>query len=302
MVRSLIVAGPTASGKSALAMACAQAAGGEIISCDSVQLYRGFDIGSAKPTPHEQAEIPHHMIDIADWGENYDAARYAREARAKIQDIKARGKLPVIAGGTGLYLRALLQQDFHENLPSDETLRAELRRKPAKVLYARLEALDPRRASELHVNDTFRVIRALELNILTGAPVPPAGGGSAPLLQASEFFTVVLEPERKQLHARIAARTSQMLENGLLNEVRALIASGVDPNCKPMQSIGYKQCVDLITEKISAEVLSEKIIAATRQYAKRQCTWFRKVHCDLRLTDLAKDSTLVSSLLRELGA
>jgi tRNA dimethylallyltransferase len=295
MVRSLIVAGPTASGKSALAMAAARAVGGEIISCDSVQLYRGFDIGSAKPTAAEQAEIPHHLLDVADWHDNYDAARFAREARQKITEVASRGRMPVIAGGTGLYLRAMLQQDFHDDLPSDETLRTELRSQPPEALYQRLEKLDPRRAAEIHPHDQFRVIRALEINLLTGAPVPEKTGAVGQ--RATDYYFVVLDPDRKILHARIAARARLMLEQGLLSEVRQLIRAGVDPDCKPMQSIGYKQCVDVIAGRSSEDDLYEKIVAATRQYAKRQCTWFRKTDCDLRIDGSTADSGLVSQIL-----
>lgn len=278
-------------------MACARQTSAEIVSCDSVQIYRGFDIGSAKPSRAEQLEIPHHMIDCADWNEGYDAARYAREARAKIEAIRARGRLPVVVGGTGLYLRALLQQEFHEDLPSDESLREELRREDSAKLYERLKSLDPRRASELHPNDVFRVVRALEINILTGKPVEAL----EPVPEVSpDFCIVVLDPDRRMLHEQIARRTGEMLAAGLEDEVRGLIDQGVDPDCKPMQSIGYHECVEMFMGRLERVQLEEKIIAATRQYAKRQCTWFRKVKADYVLS--APHLELVSDILRATNA
>jgi tRNA dimethylallyltransferase len=275
----IVVAGPTASGKSALALALAEQIGGEIIGCDSVQLYRQFNIGSAKPSAEELRRVPHHLIDVVDWHEDYDAAKYAREARLVVAQIKSRKKVPIVVGGTGLYLRALLQEAFHQDLPSDDQLRAELQTYDSAALYQRLHACDPERAGQIHPNDRFRVIRALELNTLLGGPVhlktKQAANEPGP---ASSALVFILNPERAALHARIALRTKQMLADGLLEEVSNLIHAGVSLKCKPMESIGYKQAGAYLSGQLAKEDLFDHIAAATRQYAKRQCTWFRKVN------------------------
>jgi tRNA dimethylallyltransferase len=284
--RWLAIAGPTGSGKSALALAAAAALDGEIIGCDSVQLYRGFDIGAAKPTAEERESVPHHLVDCLDWHEDCDAARYALLARQALAAVQARGRLPIVVGGTGLYLRALVADAFHDDLPKDEALRAELRAEAPERSYARLVSLDPARATQLHPNDRFRVIRALELCLLLGRPVSEllAAAGRERRTELGEAcHLVVLEPPRRALHAAIAARTRQMLEQGLLDEVRGLLAAGVVADCKPMQSIGYKQSVAHLSGALPAADLAAAIDAATRQYAKRQCTWFGKVAADVRL-------------------
>lgn len=280
----LVVAGPTASGKSALAMDLAKKLNGEIVSCDSVQVYRGFDIGSAKPSLSERADIPHHLIDVCDWQDDFDAARFALAAREAIADIQSRGRLAIVAGGTGLYLRALLQQGFHADLPSDEKLRSELKQREPSVLYAELVVKDPKRAAELHPNDSYRVVRALELNILLGGPLAE----KLPAVEAEadeQAVVVVLDPVRSVLHDRIADRTTKMLGSGLEHEVKDLLETGVAAQCKPMQSIGYKEVAAHLAGLVSGGSLAEKINAATRQYAKRQCTWFRKTKAHFRFSD-----------------
>lgn len=279
--RWLALVGPTGSGKSALAMLVAQALDGEIINCDSVQVYRGFDLGSAKPSAAEQARIPHHLLDVVDWNVGFDAAVFAASARRAVAEVQSRGRLPVVVGGTGLYLRALLGQGFHADLPSDAALRADLGRESTPALYARLEQLDPTRASELHPNDRFRIVRSLELVILLGKPLRAAGLTAGRERDATAYL-VVLNPERAALHQRIATRAEAMLAAGLVAEVRALLESGVDPGCKPMQSIGYAQVVAALQGRLPWAELPAAIAAATRQYAKRQDTWFRKLDADLR--------------------
>jgi tRNA dimethylallyltransferase len=271
----IVIAGPTASGKSALALALAQQMGGEIVGCDSVQLYRGFNIGSAKPNSDEMSRVPHHLINVVDWHEDYDAARYGKNARDAIDQIITRKKIPIVVGGTGLYLRALLQEAFHDDLPSDDSLRADLKLETSEELYKRLKSCDPKRAAEIHANDRFRVIRALELNVLLGGPVheklPKHDEATS-----SDAVIFIIDPERRVLHERIAARTKQMLREGLLEEVSSLLKSGVSAVCKPMESIGYKQAAAFLAGDLSEDLLAEHITVATRQYAKRQCTWFRK--------------------------
>ncbi len=273
----IVIAGPTASGKSALALALAERMSGEIVGCDSVQLYRKFDVGSAKPSADELSRVSHHLVDVLDWHEDYDAARYARDARFAINDILARRKIPIIVGGTGLYLRALLKEAFHDDLPSDEGLRAELQTQSSVDLFQRLRDCDPKRAGEIHQNDRFRIVRALELNILLGGPVHEKTSRQIDGASNAEASIFILDPVRSVLHDRIALRTKQMLTGGLLDEVSNLIKSGVSITCKPMESIGYKQAAAFLNGQLAEEFLFDHISAATRQYAKRQCTWFRKV-------------------------
>lgn len=273
----LAVVGPTASGKSALALRLAHELGGELINCDSVQLYRGFDIGSAKPSRAEQASVPHHLIDVLDWNEDFDARQFAEAARPLIAAVRARGKIPIFVGGTGLYLRALWQQQWHD-LPKSETLRQELSELSTATLRERLEALDPERARVLHPNDRYRLQRALEIVSLLGHPLDQLAASKS---ERDQAFVVRLVCARSELHRRIAERTGTMLAAGLCEEVKGLLLQGVLPMAKPMQSIGYAQVVEVLQERASADALEESIVIATRQYAKRQETWFRKVTADL---------------------
>jgi len=293
--RYLVVAGPTGSGKSGLALALAEAFHGDIINCDSVQVYRGFNIGAAKATAADIARVPHHLLDRVAAHEDFDAAMFAKEAKDKNAEILARGRLPVVVGGTGLYLRALLGQGWHAGLPQDAALRLELAKLSLAQLYAQLKALDPKRAAELHPNDRVRLQRSLELVTLLGKPLHEAGlTADSPADPAA--FVIVLEPPREVLHARIAARTNLMLNSGLVDEVRELIAAGVSPDCKPMQSIGYKQVCEYLAGKLKDVDLPGAIIAATRQYAKRQCTWFRRTRTDLRLDGSESLDSLVGTV------
>jgi tRNA dimethylallyltransferase len=293
MKKWVAVVGPTGSGKSALAMELALRLGGEIVGCDSVQLYRGFDLGSAKPSVAERAIVPHHLFDVFAWNEECDAALYASLARQAIADISSRGRLPIVAGGTGLYLRALLGGGWNEDLPKDDALRKELQIIDSAVLYDRLKILDPVRARALHPNDRFRVIRALELVTLLGRPLHEAGlDASSP--SDDSAFIVVLDPPRTDLHGRIERRTSHMVDAGLIDEVKGLLSMGVGPTCKPMRSIGYKEAVAVITGAVPEEGLIEAINVATRQYAKRQCTWFRKVTADLRIQSIDPANVMAS--------
>ncbi len=277
----VVIVGPTASGKSDLAMGLARALGGEIISCDSVQIYRKFDIGSAKPTPDERKLIPHHLIDIRDWNQPYDAKAYASDAWSAICAVAERGGLPIVVGGTGLYLRALWGDRFQEFAPKDEALREELSLLSSEEIMIRLAKLDPKRASEIHLNDRYRLARALEIAILGGGPMHSSILG--PDLRGA--LTIWLNPQRSLLHNRIARRTNRMLDLGLTDEVSTLRAEGIKDDAKPMQSIGYKQSLEFCDGLLTRSQLFEKIAAATRQYAKRQCTWFKQWEYDLVLTD-----------------
>jgi tRNA dimethylallyltransferase len=288
----LVIAGPTASGKSALAMELAQKFRGEIINCDSVQLYRGFNIGSAKPTAAEQALIPHHLLDVVNADENYDARCFAEDTEALIQKIRSHDRLPIVVGGTGLYLRALWRENWHD-LPKSESLRQELEAWSNDALHERLHAIDPVRAAQLHRNDRFRLQRAVEIATLTGQPLSAQTPKSEDRNRA--FAIRVLCP-RPLLQERSRQRVDQMLAAGLIDEVRELLASGVNPQSKPMQSIGYAQVVEFLEGKITEAELPEQIQIATRQYAKRQETWFKKVQFDATWTSGSSTESLVQIL------
>jgi tRNA dimethylallyltransferase len=292
--KALVIVGPTASGKSALALKMAAEFDGEIVSCDSVQVYRGFDIGSAKPTSREQEQIHHHMIDLVDCHEDYDARSYSDDAHRALLEIAARSRLPVICGGTGLYLRALQGADWHD-LPKDEGLRAELDGKTTEELVAELNKLDPERAGQIHPNDRYRLSRAIEIARLTGsklADLPKVESRKSP------WLTVKIMPPRAILHQRIKQRTQAMLRDGLIAEVERLLKS-CSAECKPMQSIGYKQvCEWLGGENRSKLVLEEAIMAATRQYAKRQCTWFNKTPAEVHISSVEEDWPRVVKVIR----
>ena len=292
----IVVAGPTASGKSGLALKLAEELNGEIVNCDSVQVYKGFDIGSAKPSSEEQNFVPHHLFDVVEAHEDFDAAVYARQAKQVIQEIRGRSRIPIVVGGTGLYLRSLWGQNFHD-LPKDPELRSKLEKISNEELMNELEKVDPQRATQIHFNDHLRLVRAVELTRLLGGPV---SGLEAAEDQSDQAFKIKMNVPRKLLHKRIAIRVEKMLEAGLEQEVRGLIQKGISYSSKPMQSIGYKQmCEQLDGKALSNDALIEEIVIATRQYAKRQETWFRKVSFDYQFEDKDGDlPTLLTELRR----
>lgn len=275
----ILIIGPTGSGKSHLAHQLALRLQGEIVGCDSVQVYRGFDVGSAKPTKEEMAEVPHHLIDVADPAEDFDAAKYARLARAAITDIVQRRKLPIVVGGTGLYVRSLWGYGFHE-LPSSALIKDQLLRRKDAGLYKELELRDPARAKELHPNDLVRIRRALEITYLLGKPVSELTQGNGLNLWAPRLV-IKLQPSRLLLDERIYRRTKLMLKGSWMSEVEALLRRGVSPLAKPMQSIGYQQICQVLGGTLPPDELEAAIHVATRQYAKRQLTWFRPMPADL---------------------
>jgi tRNA dimethylallyltransferase len=276
----IAVVGPTASGKSAAAMEIATHLSGEIVCCDSVQLYRGFKIGAASPSEAELRRVPHHLFGVLDPYDDCDAALYAHRAKDVIREIKARNKVPVVTGGTGLYLRALMNDRFDPDLPKDQKLRELLQTQTSEELYAELVKLDPRRAKDLHPNDRFRVIRALEIVRITGKPVPVSEGKS--IDTPRNCVIVRLDPPRAVLHDNIALRTKAMLDGGLLEEVSGLLRQGV--SSKPMQSIGYFEAAKHLAGELTFNEMQAAIEASTRQYAKRQCTWFKKIEADFCLS------------------
>jgi len=270
------VVGPTGSGKSALALCLAQQFGGEIVNCDSLQLYRGFDIGTAKTPPGERRGIPHHLFDVLTAQESYSAGEYAREARNVIAEIAGRGRLPIVVGGTGFYLRALL-----EGLPElpgrDERLRQRLvereRLRPGS-LHRLLTRLEPGAAGRIHTNDVQKTMRALEVRLLTQQALPPRAEAQA--LEGYAVIKLGLDPDRAALQQRLEDRTRAMFAHGLLDEVRGLLAAGATGTAKPFEALGYKQALMHLHGEITLEQAVESTTVETRQYAKRQRTWFRR--------------------------
>ncbi len=278
-----LIVGPTASGKTAVSIALAQRLNAEIISADSIQVYRGMDIGSAKPTIEERQGIPHHMMDTVDIDSpKFSVAEYRRMAGEAIEDIAGRGKYPLIVGGTGLYVNSLIFPLNFTSVPSDEALRAELtaiEQQQKGAAYALLQKEDPKAAQRLHPNDVKRVIRALEVIRLTGKPIDDHGGDFANQANADipyEPTIIGLTMPREQLYERINLRVDIMLEQGLLDEARAIYDGGYDASLPALQGLGYKQ----LFKHFAGEYTLDEAIAAikleTRHFAKRQLTWFRR--------------------------
>ena len=275
----IVIAGPTASGKSALALAIGGHLNGEIISCDSVAVYRGMDIGSAKPTPAERARIPNHLIDVVTPDVEYSAGDYGRAARQAVQQITARGRTPIVAGGTGLYLRALL--DGLSQIPArDEPLRKRLRnaadRRGEAYLHRLLRRLDPSAAARIHANDAPKLIRAIELNLLERTSTEAVWQAARPEpLTGFRILHFGLAPPRDELYRRIDDRCAHMFKEGLIEETRTL-QKQYGPNCRALNALGYAQAKAVLAGQMSQ---AEALAAAQqghRNYAKRQGTWFRK--------------------------
>lgn len=281
---ALVIAGPTGSGKSSLGMAIASAYPAEIISCDSVQVYRGFDLGAAKPSSVEQSMVPHHLIDRVNWDEAFDANVFGEEARQCVNDISGRDYIPLVIGGTGLYLRAFLQDAWSKDLPTSDELRNRLRQRSSNDLWNFLWRLDSGRAAEVHPNDHYRCMRALEIVLLTGKTFAAATAATK-VVSKFQGGKILILPDRKVLDTRIRERTRKMLKDGLVDEVNTLLSSGVSVACKPMQSIGYKQVVQYSKGNFPLSELEDRIVIATRQFAKRQTTWFRSMDFDLQIEE-----------------
>ncbi len=277
----VVITGPTASGKTALGVALCQKLGGEVVSADSMQIYRSMDIGTAKPTKEEMQGIPHHMIDVADPEENYSVARYVEEAAAAVEDILNRGKLPVLVGGTGLYIDSLLSGRTFAGGPVDPALREELSERYDEIggrgLLGELRKVDPERAAKLHEADKKRIVRALEVYILTGKTITQHDLETQAIPPRYEAAKLALDfRDRQDLYDRIDRRVDLMFEQGLLSEVRSLLESGVPADCTAMQAIGYKEAVGAVLGTCSETEAAEKIKMESRRYAKRQLTWLRR--------------------------
>ena len=275
----VVVCGPTASGKTALGAALALAHGGEVVSADSMQIYRGMDIGTAKPTAEEMTGVPHHMLDIAVPGEDYSVARYVQEAAAQVENILSRGRLPIVVGGTGLYIDNLVAG--REFAPFSGLWRRRLqdraREEGIEALYAQLRSVDPERAARLHRHDEKRILRALEVWYETGETITDHDRRTRNLPPRYHALRLGLDfLRREDLWARIDRRVDQMMAQGLAEEVRALLEAGVPPSCTAMQAIGYKEFAAALRGEEPLEQAVEEVKLRSRQYAKRQRTWFRR--------------------------
>jgi tRNA dimethylallyltransferase len=271
------IVGPTASGKSALALGIARENRGEIVSCDSLQVYRGLDVGSAKATADERAMVPHHLLDVVEPGQDFSAADYARLARSALDDIAARGRLPIVAGGTGLYLRAL-RRGLFAGPARDAGLRRRLEAIAQRGGDARLHRLlarvDPEAAARIEVRDRVRVIRALEVYRASGRTLTAHHREDAPAPDDRRWLVVGLDPPREVLRAAVEERTRAMLARGLVAEVGALVARyGAD--LRPLRAIGYRQAMAVVRGAQTVDQAQRDIVKETMRYAKRQMTWFR---------------------------
>ena len=276
----ICIAGPTASGKTALAVELAKEFNGEVVSCDSMQVYKGMDIGTAKPTAEEMQCIPHHMLDVAEAYEDFSVSRYCAMASPIVDDILARGKTAIIAGGTGLYMDALIRGNEFAPYPATgrrEELEQRADREGIEVLMDWLRQIDPDTAARLHLSDRKRIIRALEIYLETGETmtahnlktqaIPPK---YSPLWLGLDYA------ECSELYRRIDLRVEIMLQMGLIDEIKALLSSGIPAKCTAMQAIGYKEFVAALDGQCSIEEAAALVQQSSRRYAKRQLTWFRR--------------------------
>jgi tRNA dimethylallyltransferase len=274
----VVISGPTASGKTSLGVDLALALKGEIISADSMQVYRGMDVGTAKPTPEEQKGIPHHLLDVVDPDEEFNAATYNSMAIPKITEIASRGSVCLVVGGTGLYIKGLLGGLF-ESPTADMELRESLRREcdssGSAVLHERLANLDPESARKIHPNDSVRIIRALEIIHLTKRRLSDLTREHAFGGRSLNALKLCLKVDREELYDRIDKRSLAMVDNGLVEETESLLSKGYSPDLKPMKAIGYRHMITYLKGDWSLDEAIGELQKDTRRYAKRQLTWFR---------------------------
>lgn len=291
----LVILGPTAVGKTALALRLARRLEGEIVSADSAMIYRGMDIGTDKPSPAERAEIPHHLMDVCDPDQPFSVWEYQRRARAAIAAVAARGRLPLLVGGTGLYIRAVIRPWYaFAPAPPDPALRAELAARAAAAggaaLHRELAAVDPEAAARIGPHNVRRLVRALEVYRVTGVPfsrwLERARAAAAPPYDA---LLVGLTRAREDLYRRIEARVEDQLRRGLVAEVRSLLAHGYSPALPALQALGYKEVIAYLEGRVPYEEMVRLLKRNTRRYAKRQETWFRREE-GVRWFDLTRES------------
>ena len=266
----IAIVGPTASGKSALAMRVAERIGGEIVSADSRQVYRAMDIGTAKPTAEERRRVRHHLIDVADPGDRYDVLRFQRDGRAALAEIRARGGVALVVGGTGLYVRALLDGLDLASLPHDPGVRARLESEETATLHDRLRGLDPDAASRVDPRNRRRLVRYLEAATIAGGPVRRVRGASIAALR------IGLRPPRELLVAAIERRVREMVDAGVLDETRALVGRGIDPRLPSMSAHGYVHWAAFLRREVDLETAIALTTRDVRAYSRRQMTWFRR--------------------------
>lgn len=276
----ICIAGPTASGKTALAVELAKELNGEVVSCDSMQVYKRMDIGTAKPSIDEMQGIVHHMIDVAEPDEDFSVSRYCAMAAPMVEDIVSRGKTAIIAGGTGLYMDSLIQGNDFAPFPSTgvrERLEQEAAEKGIQTLYDRLSAIDPEAAGRLHLSDKKRIIRALEVYLETGETITEHNRKTQLLPPRFTPLWLGLDFEnRADLYERIDRRVGLMLEMGLIDEIQGLLAAGIPEKCTALQAIGYKEFVAALRGECTIEEAADLVRQSSRRYAKRQLTWFRR--------------------------
>jgi tRNA dimethylallyltransferase len=299
MIAPLFLAGPTAVGKSEVALLLAEKLNGEIISVDSMQVYRGLDIGTAKPNAAERARVPHHLIDVAELTEPFDAARFCTLAREAVEQIQSRGRRPIFCGGTGLYFKAFLE-GLGEAPPSDPQLRAALEATPLPTLLDELAARDPETFARIDRQNPRRVIRALEVIRLTGKPFSAQRSVWNGANATSAGQLLVLSRPKPELDARINARVDAMFAAGLVAETRRLINHGLEQNQTAMQAIGYRQVVEHLRGERSLPETIELVKLRTRQFAKRQMTWFKRQPAARWIeTSASDDSLAIASRITE---
>ena len=276
----ICIAGPTASGKTALAVALAKALDGEVVSCDSMQIYRRMDIGTAKPTKEEMQGIPHHMLDVVDPGEDFSVSRYCQMATPIVEDILARGKTAIVAGGTGLYMDALINGSDFAPYPATgmrEKLESQADTEGMEAMLSLLRSIDPEAASRLHLKDRKRILRALEVYYETGETITAHNLKTKAIPPRFQPVWFALEDvNRQDLYDRIDRRVETMVKDGLIEEIRSLLDSGVPEKCTAMQAIGYKEFTDALAGRATIAEAITQVQQASRHYAKRQLTWFRR--------------------------
>ena len=276
----ICIAGPTASGKTALAVEVAKLTNGEVVSCDSMQIYKRMDIGTAKPTPEEMEGIPHHMLDVAEPNEDFSVSRYCEMATPILDDILARGKTAIIAGGTGLYMDALIRGNSFAPFPSTgmrERLEQQADQVGMEAMLELLRSIDPDAAAKLHIADRKRIIRALEVYYETGETITAHNLKTQAIPPRYEAFWFGLEDEnRADLYSRIDSRVDKMLEDGLIDEIKGLLQEGISEKCTAMQAIGYKEFLAALRGECTIAEAAAQVQQASRHYAKRQLTWFRR--------------------------